>query len=80
MSLNKPPSFVGVDEKEGTFTVAFLDTWYKPSRCAECPRFQVRGFPGACRTIAYCECVEAEEPCEITGERYMNEVKEDPET
>ena len=71
MSSNKPPSFVGINEKEGTYTVAFFTAWYNPDRCAECSRFkQNLTDPGARRIVAYCECMEAEEPCVITGKRY----------
>lgn len=80
MSLNKQPSFVGINEKEGTFTVAFLTTWYNVNRCDDCPRFQKRPEefvsplnPKRRRVVAYCECMEAEDPCEITGKRYTGE-------
>ncbi len=80
MSLNKQPSYVGINEKEGTFTVAFLPTWYNTDRCYDCPRFQMRPEefvsvfnPRRSRKVAYCECMEAEDPCEITGERYTGE-------
>ncbi|KKN41095.1 hypothetical protein LCGC14_0726560 [marine sediment metagenome] len=73
MSLNKPPSFVGINQKEGTFTVAFLTAWYDVDRCDECPRFMTN-LEGL-RRVSYCECMEAEpeEPCEITGKRYTHE-------
>ncbi len=81
MSLNKQPSFVGINEKEATFTVAFLPSWYSVPRCHNCPRFQTRPEtfvdvfnPKKGRKVAYCECMEAEEPCEVTGIRY--EVKQ----
>ncbi len=72
MSLNKPPSFVGINQKDGTFTVAFLTAWYDVNRCDECPRFQ-QDPPEKRRRVAFCECMEAEEPCEITGKRYTGE-------
>ena len=77
MSLNKPPSFTAVDEKKGTLTIAFLTHWYDVDRCPECPRFNQRTYAKVRRVIAYCECMEAEEPCEVTGERYESGMKKD---
>lgn len=73
MSLNKQPSYVGIDEKAGKVTIAFLPTWYNVSRCGECPRLKFSTKPGASRVIAFCELMEEEKPCEVTGERYMSE-------
>lgn len=68
MSLNKPPSFSAINA-DGTFTVAWIPPWYNPDRCNKCPRLG-SAIPGVVR---YCECMEAEEPCEITGKRYTYE-------
>ncbi len=77
MSSNKLPSFVGINEKEGTYTVVFFTAWYTAGRCDECPRFQQEPLaPEKRRRVAYCECMEAEEPCEITGKRYPGEVND----
>jgi len=75
MSLNKQPSFVGINEKAGTFTIAYLTTWYNTDRCVSCPRFRkaVTEPLAMRRVVAFCECMEADEPCEITGIRYMSE-------
>ncbi len=73
MSLNKQPSFVGVNEKEGTFTVAFLAVWYNEDRCDMCPRFKKAVPRHTRRTVAFCECMEDEKPCEVTGKRYVGE-------
>ena len=75
MSLNKPPSFVSVDEGAGKVTVAFLTSWYDVDRCKGCARFKTRVKIRGRRVIAYCECMEAEEPCEVTGIRYEGETK-----
>jgi len=66
MSANKQPSFVGIDEKAGTFTIAFLTAWYE-DRCDTCPRFHKAVSLGTRSVVAFCECMEANEPCEITG-------------
>ncbi len=75
MSLNKPPSFVGINQKDGTYTVAFLTAWYDVNRCENCACFKTRTEIEERRVIAYCERMEAEEPCEITGIRYEGEKK-----
>lgn len=80
MSFSKPPSFTAVDEKKGTLTIAFLTNWYDVDRCGECPRFQklvVVASLSRRKDVAYCECMEAEEPCELTGIRYESGVKKD---
>ena len=71
--MNKQPSYVGINEKEGTYTIAFLELWYNEDRCDMCPRFRKAVPNGTRRVVAFCECMEAEEPCEVTGERYMGE-------
>ena len=84
MSASKQPSFVGIDEKAGTFTARFvyLTSWYNGARCDDCPRFHCLAFPQSetVKTIenapirirtdtkgGFCELIENEEPCEITG-------------
>ncbi|MCK4266713.1 MAG: hypothetical protein KAX31_05485 [Thermoplasmata archaeon] len=74
MSLNMPPSFVSVDEKRGKVTVAFLTSWYSEARCDKCLRFKKRAqFVHRTRTIAYCELIEADEACEVTGIHHVGE-------
>lgn len=74
MSLNKTPSFVGVDEKAGTFTIAFLASWYNADRCDGCSRFRKAVRLETRSVVAFCELIEKDKPCEITGIRY--EVKQ----
>lgn len=74
MNLNKPPSFVGIDEKAGTLTVAYLPSWYHKDRCDGCPRHNHLIFPWSKTEIGFCDRIEAEEPCEITGIRHVGEV------
>lgn len=65
-----------------TFTVGYLTSWYDSIRCDGCPRFHRLALPqseivkiiGAdpirIRTdtkAGFCDLIEAEEPCEITG-------------
>jgi len=71
MSLSKTPSFVGVDEKQGKITVAFLTSWYDEERCSECPHFKYIDTEST--EIGYCEQIEKDEPCEITGIRHVGE-------
>lgn len=73
MSVNKQPSYVGINEKEGTYTIAFLADWYNADRCDFCPRFKKAVHLSTRRTVAFCECMEEEKPCEVTGERYGEE-------
>lgn len=73
MSLSKLPSFVGVDEEKGKITVAFLTSWYDEERCLECPHFKY--IDSGNREVAYCEQIEREEPCTITGIRHVGEVE-----
>ena len=67
MSVNKQPSFVGIDEKMGTFTIAFLTDWYNEDRCDTCPRFCKAVRLETRSVVAFCELIENEEPCEKTG-------------
>ena len=67
MSANKQPSFVGIDEKAGTFTIPFLTAWYSEDRCDTCPRFRKAVSLGTRSVVAFCDLIEAGEPCEITG-------------
>lgn len=82
MSLNKQPSYVGINEKAGTFTIAYLTPWYNVDRCDSCPRFRkaVTEPLAMRRVVAFCECMEAEEPCEITGKRYTESEENGIET
>uniref|UniRef100_A0A6M3M9W7 Uncharacterized protein n=1 Tax=viral metagenome TaxID=1070528 RepID=A0A6M3M9W7_9ZZZZ len=67
MSSSKQPSFIGINEKEGIFTIAFLTHWYNENRCDTCPRFHMAS-QGTRGVVAFCELIEAEKPCEITVE------------
>lgn len=71
MSLSKPPSFVSVDEEKGKVTVAFLASWYNKERCSGCPRFKYTVDGGL--EVGYCEQIEADEACEVTGIRHVGE-------
>ena len=89
MSLNNQPSYVEVNEKEGTFTIAYIPSWYHEDRCDTCTRFRkaaprtrsvvVKGTktavsaPVKSSTITFCECMEEEKPCAVTGKRYVGE-------
>lgn len=67
MSANKQPSFAGFNEKDGTFTIAYLARWYNKDRCDMCPRFIKAVRRGTRNVVAFCELIEAGKPCEITG-------------
>ena len=71
MSLNMPPSFVSVDEKRGKVTVAFLTSWYNEERCSECSSFKY--VDEGIREVAYCELIEEEEACKVTGIHHVGE-------
>ena len=73
MSLSKQPSYVGINEKAGTYTIAFLAAWYNADRCDFCPRFKKAVQLNTRRTVAFCEYMEEEKPCEVTGKRYGEE-------
>ncbi len=65
MSASKQPSFVAIDQIRGTATVAYLTSWYHEDRCDDCPRFHRLDFSDV--KMGYCELLEKDKPCEITG-------------
>ena len=67
MSASKQPSYVEVNEAEGTATVAYLPSWYHADRCDDCPRYH--HLSSSKTEVAFCDLIEKEEPCEITGVR-----------
>lgn len=67
MNVNRQPSFVGINEEEGTVTVAYLPSWYHEDRCDDCPRYHHLISPWSKSEIGFCELMEREAPCEITG-------------
>lgn len=71
MNAIKPPSFVGINEAKGTFTIAYLASWYDEARCDDCPRFHRVDVSST--KILFCDLIEEEEPCEVTGIRYKGE-------
>lgn len=73
MNAIKAPSFVGINEAEGTFTIAYLASWYDEARCDDCPRFRKAVPRGTRSVVAFCDLIEEEEPCEVTGIRYKGE-------
>jgi len=60
------PSFVGIDEKMGTVTVAYLPSWYHEDRCGGCRRHNHLISPWNKTEIGFCDLIENEEPCEKT--------------
>lgn len=67
MNASKQPSFVGINEADGTITVAYLPSWYHKDRCDGCTRHNHLIFLWSKTEMGFCELIEKGEPCEITG-------------
>ncbi len=65
MSVSKPPSYVEVNEGEGTVTIGWLPSWYHEDRCDDCPRYN--HVSSSKTEVAFCDLIEKEKPCEKTG-------------
>lgn len=62
---------MGIDEEKGKIIVAFLTSWYD-EHCSECLHF--KHIDAGNKVAYYCEQIEKEEPCTITGIRHVGEI------